>query len=126
MNNRISEKVFDIENLSQGFNILREYIWYYNLNLIYFCQSKDPRNEGLIKKEDFRKMISEELRNMFYLTIKNIQEIFRDSPRVQNKEKGNYVKYAVLQNMIKNGPKPTTGYCIPNIICLRKFTPEDA
>ena len=71
----------DLSLLSEGIQVLREYIFYNNLNFLKLCKKRDPFNKGQLSKIEFYHIMHE---SPFPFSKKNIEEIYNDAKNPEN------------------------------------------
>lgn len=84
----------NLDSLSEGFQILREFIVYSNLNFVKLCQDFDIYETRVLSKDAFRNSLKA---SPLYFTPQNIEQIYNDAP----KNSRNDVLYQELNKWIQ-------------------------
>ena len=96
-----------LSSLPEGIQILREYIFYRNLNFLRLFQNFDPLSKGLVSRETLQKALQQ---SPLYFSPSNIEEIFEAGPKSDL-----LLDYKMLNNLILKAPPPTTRLSFKNL-----------
>lgn len=96
-----------LSSFPEGIQILREYIFYSNLNFLRLFQNFDPLSKGLVSRETLQKALQQ---SPLYFSPSNIEEIFEAGPKSDL-----LLDYRMLNNLILKAPPPTTRLSFKNL-----------
>lgn len=96
-----------LASLPEGIQILREYIFYSNLNFLRLFQNVDLLSKGLVSRDSLQKAL---LQSPLYFSPSNIEEIFEAGPKSDL-----LLDYRMLNNLILKSPAPTTRLSFKNL-----------
>ena len=92
-----------IGKMSEGIQLLREYVFFKGFNMIQICSTQDELDKGSLSKEEFTQIL--QLNQQKYVFNKEqIEGIINDAPKSKNDE----ILYRELNLWIKSAPKPKT------------------
>ncbi|EAR90883.2 hypothetical protein TTHERM_00144880 (macronuclear) [Tetrahymena thermophila SB210] len=120
-NNNYYEKLI-MDKQSKGYQILREYVYYYGYNFCELCRLVDAQDRQLITKSEFRSILNTNKID-FYLTAEQIEEILTD---LQTKFDGtdHYIPYYECYQLMKSYP-PKTKFAVALMLGTKRKNPED-
>jgi len=114
-----------IDELSEGIQVLREYIFFNRFNFLKQCQLYDKLDTGKLTPEKFEVALK---RSPYVFTSKHIQDIINDAPKTRKNE----IMYRHMYFLISKGDKPKTkltaklmGHTNKSIIIAETSKPEE-
>jgi len=90
-----------LDELSEGIQILREYMFFNRFNFLKQCQTYDRFDTGKLSIEKFESALK---KSLYKFNDKHISDIVNDAPKTRKNE----IMYRQLHFMLSKGEKPKT------------------